>query len=184
MQDVKDWFKSQTAMTFRGKLECPPAKLVAELTRLLGGQQRLPRIFIVHGRDTGTLLEVKNFIQNKLQFGEPIILADQPSRGRTIIEKFEAYAHQIDLVFVILTPDDIGQLAKSKVQDSRARQNVIFELGYFMGSLGRKNGRVILLRKGAIEIPSDLHGVVYLDISQGVQSVAEDIRQEINAWLR
>jgi predicted nucleotide-binding protein len=53
-------------------------------------------------------------------------------------------------------------LASAATQVSRARQNVIFELGYFAGKLGR--GRACLLRKGDVEIPSDLYGVIYTDM--------------------
>lgn len=63
----------------------------------------------------------------------------------------------------------------------RARQNVIFELGYFVGKFGRKSGRVIMLHKGALEIPSNLQGVIYMDITNGVTLAGEDIRKELEA---
>jgi len=42
----------------------------------------------------------------------------------------------------------------------RARQNVILELGYFLGLL--KRHRVCALYKGNVELPSDYHGIVYV----------------------
>jgi predicted nucleotide-binding protein len=93
---------------------------------------------------------------------EAIILQGQPDQGLTIIEKFETYANQVGFAVVLLTPDDIGGAALAPAQASRARQNVIFELGYFVGKLGR--GRACLLRKGEVEIPSDLYGVIYSDM--------------------
>ena len=93
---------------------------------------------------------------------EAIILQEQPDQGLTIIEKFETYASQVGFAVVLLTPDDLGGTASAPAQVSRARQNVIFELGYFAGKLGR--GRACLMRKGAVEIPSDLHGVIYTDM--------------------
>ena len=66
---------------------------------------------------------------------------------------------------MLLTPDDLGGESTAEAQKSRARQNVIFELGYFVGSLGR--GRACLLRKGEVEIPSDLYGVVYTTMDSG-----------------
>jgi predicted nucleotide-binding protein len=71
---------------------------------------------------------------------------------------------------VLLTPDDLAKSAKSDTPDPRARQNVIFELGFFAGKLGR--GRVCLLRKGHVEIPSDLYGVIYteMDSADGWQT--------------
>jgi len=134
-------------------------------------------IFIVHGHDKTLLLELKNFIQNSLKLGEPIILHEQPNYGRSIYEKFEEYSENIDYVFVLLTPDD--KVINKKEILYRARQNVIFELGYFMGLLKDHKGRVILLYKGELELPSDIHGLIYIDISKGINSIGEIIRKEI-----
>lgn len=91
---------------------------------------------------------------------DPIIIAKKPSGGKTIIEMIE---HRGDVQFavILLTPDDKGGLNKdrSKLQP-RARQNVILELGYFMGRLGRE--KVIALYRGSVELPSDMHGVIYI----------------------
>jgi CheY-like chemotaxis protein len=65
------------------------------------------KTFIVHGYDNKAKLELKNYIQNTLHLGEPVILHEQPSRGRTIIEKFEQEAQDVNLVFILLTPDDV-----------------------------------------------------------------------------
>lgn len=83
-----------------------------------------PGAFIVHGRDEDTLMQVKNFIQNSLKWQEPVVLRDQPSAGKTIIEKFEEHASGVDCVFVLLTPDDIGKLAGTNDEKRRSRQNV------------------------------------------------------------
>ena len=92
---------------------------------------------------------------------ETIVLREQPDQGRVTIEKFEHYAGQVGFAVVLLTPDDIAGPSSGPASVMRARQNVIFELGYFAGKLGR--GRPCLLRKGNVEIPSDLYGVIYKD---------------------
>ncbi len=118
------------------------------------------KVFVVHGHDEGAREGVARFLE-KIGL-KAIILREQPNRGRTVIEKFVDYAREVGFAVVLLTPDDLGGTTATEVQLSRARQNVIFELGYFVGSLGR--GRACLLRKGAVEIPSDLWGVVYTDM--------------------
>jgi len=131
----------------------------------------LPRVFIVHGRDEKTKLAVKNYLQNTLKLPEPIILHEQPNLGRTVIKKFEHYSAQSYLAFVILTPDDkIVELSAENDEKRQARQNVILELGFFLGALGRSSGRIFLLHKGPIDLPSDLSGVIYIDISKGIDA--------------
>jgi predicted nucleotide-binding protein len=118
------------------------------------------KVFVVHGHDEATKQRVARFLEQlKLQ---AVILSEQPDQGRTIIEKFEVNARDVGFAVVLLTPDDFAGAAGEPPQSSRARQNVIFELGYFVGRLGR--GRACLLRKGEVEIPSDLYGVVYTDL--------------------
>jgi predicted nucleotide-binding protein len=120
----------------------------------------LSKVFVVHGHDGGAREAVARFLEQvELQ---AIILQEQPDQGLTIIEKFETYASQVGFAVVLLTPDDLGGPTTAPEQTSRARQNVIFELGYFAGKLGR--GRACLMRKGVVEIPSDLHGVIYTDM--------------------
>lgn len=114
-------------------------------------------VFIVHGHDEAPRLAVARFLE-KLAL-RPIILSDQPNRGRTIIEKFEAHS-DVGFAVVLLTPDDIGA-PKGGDCKPRARQNVILELGYFIGKLGRSH--VCALRSADIEIPSDILGVIWTD---------------------
>ncbi len=139
-------------------------------------------VFIVHGHDEVALLNLKNYIQNTLKLGEPTILREQAGLGRTIIEKFEHHAQGIEVVFVLLTPDDNATSPNdSNDEKRRARQNVIFEMGFFLGVLKRESGRILLLHKGPLEIPSDISGVEYIDISNGIESAGEKIRRELRA---
>ena len=117
-------------------------------------------VFVVHGRDEGVREKVARFL-DKLALN-PVVLHEQPNEGRTIIEKFEDYAH-VGFAVVLLTPDDEGGLRDGKGDfKSRARQNVIFEFGYFVGKLGRE--RVCALVKGDVERPSDYDGVLYIPL--------------------
>ena len=119
------------------------------------------KIFVVHGHDEHARESVARFLE-KLEL-EPIILHERPNEGRTIIEKFKRHAGDVGFVVVLLTPDDVGGPAEhGNDLKPRARQNVIFELGFFLGKLGRK--RVCPLVKGGVEIPSDYDGVVYIEM--------------------
>jgi predicted nucleotide-binding protein len=113
------------------------------------------KVFVVHGHDEGTREAVARFIQG-LGF-QPIILHERANEGRTVIEKVEAHGG-VGFAVVLLTPDDEG-CVKGGTPGPRARQNVVLELGYFVGRLGRN--RVCALKRGELEIPSDFGGVVY-----------------------
>ena len=139
-----------------------------------------PRAFIVHGHDEQALLELKNFIQNSLKWQEPVIHREQPSGGKTIIDKFEELSGTVDYAFVLMTPDDkVVQPSLPNDEKRRSRQNVIFELGFFYAKLRRKSARVIVLHKGGLELPSDIHGIVWIDITNGIAAAGEDIRREL-----
>jgi predicted nucleotide-binding protein len=114
-------------------------------------------VFVVHGHDKAITESAARFLE-KLDL-HPIILHEQPNMGRTIIEKFEAHS-DVGFAIVLLTPDDMGGLASGGELKPRARQNVILELGYFIGRLGRS--RVCALYVEGVEVPSDIHGVLYV----------------------
>ena len=161
-------------------------EFVEYVTRMLKEKTKQTQLkaFIVHGRDEVAKYELKNYLQNNLRIGEPIILHERPSLGRTILEKFEDEASDVDVVFVLLTPDDA--VYNSSTPDDikrRARQNVIFELGYFIAKLERKRGRVLLLYKGELELPSDIHGLAYIDVTASIESAGEKIRKELSGIL-
>ncbi|MFO7915036.1 MAG: nucleotide-binding protein [Candidatus Krumholzibacteriales bacterium] len=119
------------------------------------------RVFVVHGKDDAAKLSVARFLE-KLDL-DAIILHERPNKGRTIIEKFLEECAKVNYAIIILTPDDIGASIDSREEKkARARQNVIFELGYFIGKLGRE--KVCALYKENIELPSDYHGVLYIKI--------------------
>lgn len=115
------------------------------------------KVFIVHGHNE----IVKQSVARTLESVglTPIILAEQPDKGRTVIEKFEKEGNDVGFAVVLLTADDKGRKNKARTMQSRARQNVVFEMGYFMALLGRE--RVMLLLQPGVEEPSDLKGVVY-----------------------
>ena len=119
------------------------------------------KVFVVHGHDEAAKEATARFLE-KLDM-QPIILHEQANSGRTIIEKFEKYSEDVGFSVVLLTPDDLGTAQKDPEKlKSRARQNVVLELGYFLGKLSRN--RVCALHKGDVELPSDIQGVIYIEM--------------------
>lgn len=119
-------------------------------------------VFIVHGHDDLAINEVKVFLM-KLGFN-PIVLREKPNEGQTIIEKIEKYTN-VGFAIVLYTPCDEGKAKEASEYKSRARQNVVFEHGYLCAKLGRKY--VCALVKDDVEIPGDLGGVVYTQMTPG-----------------
>lgn len=141
------------------------------------------KVFVVHGHDSELKTDVERFLH---EIGlEPVILHRQVDEGATIIEKFEKHA-DVGYAFVLLTPDEIActvdQLnlpENERNLESRARPNVIFEFGYFVGRLGRS--RVCCLYKGEVAIPSDLGGLVYKKVGGVIDEQAYSIIRELKA---
>lgn len=133
------------------------------------------KVFIVHGRDNDAKQEVSRFIE---RLGlEAIILHEQASSGMTIIEKIEHYSNDADFALVLYTPCDLGRgNHESNIPPkNRARQNVVFEHGYFMAKLGREN--VCALVKGDIEAPNDISGVVYVNLDSSGAWKSEVVKE-------
>jgi predicted nucleotide-binding protein len=143
---------------------------------------RSNKIFVVHGHDHALKTEAENFL-NEIGL-EPIVLHKKPDEGQTIIEKFEKHS-DVGYAFILLTPDEIAYtIEQEELDDSkrkkekRARPNVIFEFGYFVGRLGRN--RVCCLYKG-VELPSDLSGLLYKKIDSTVAAQGYEIIKELKA---
>lgn len=149
-------------------------------------QKNSKSVFIVHGHD----IELKNDVEIFLREInlEPIVLHRELDEGLTIIEKFEKHSN-VNYAIVLLTPDDIGFNAAEVKKDEearnieyRARQNVIFEFGYFVGKLTRSN--VCCIYKENLRLPSDLDGLIYKKVDKSVQEVGMFLMKELkNAGL-
>jgi hypothetical protein len=132
-----------------------PATASAAMTVLV-----TKRVFVVHGHDDGAKETVARYLE---RLGlDAVILHEKPSESRTVIEKIEAFS-DVGFAVVLLTPDDVGAAkADADNLEPRARQNVVLELGYFLGKL--KRSRVCALYKPGVEIPSDYQGVLYIEL--------------------
>jgi hypothetical protein len=131
------------------------------------------RVFIVHGHDSAARDSLARFIA-RLEL-VPVILHEQAGRSRTIIEKLEDYS-DVEFALVLLTSDDVGTAKKDQGSvRPRARQNVILELGYFVGKLGRD--RVCALYENGVELPSDVLGVQFVELRSGWEmEVGKELR--------
>ncbi len=117
------------------------------------------KVFIVHGHDDELKAAAARLVS---QCGlDPIILHEQPNKGRTIIEKFSDFS-DVGFAIVLLSADD-----ELKDGSCRARQNVILELGYFLGKLGRTRVAVLYQNADGFDIPSDFAGVIYTEYDGG-----------------
>jgi len=157
-------------------------------------------VFIVHGRDDEQALLLQKYLKDKLKV-EAVMFDDLPDKGRTIIEQLINIQDNVGYAFVIVTPDDVGCSAKDIIEagmlvaglksvkgetvgkifemfHTRARQNVVFEFGLFIGALGRE--RVCcLLKKDTEERPSDIDGILYKPFNKSVSEIFHEIPEEL-----
>ena len=130
---------------------------------------KVNKVFISHGHNEAVKLKLRNFIKDRLRI-EPVILAEQPDLGLTVVEKLERYGNECDFALIVLTADD-----QTVSGGARARQNVTHELGFFHGILGRD--RVLLLKQSGVELFSNISGLIYKEFDRdNIESVFEAIR--------
>lgn len=182
------WNDTTTLRIYEG----PPSSQIPDFSKLLGllpheasgaitertddfihgppGGTVLPRdeeaagtaVFLVHGSDARRE-EVARFLEQLLPAeNRAVVLHEQPNRGQTLIEKFEANAADARFAVVLLTGDDEGKRKGQPNLEPRGRQNVVFELGFFFGKLGR--ARVAVLYESGVALPSDVDGLVYIEL--------------------
>ncbi|HBV87515.1 MAG TPA: hypothetical protein DEF42_12860 [Desulfosporosinus sp.] len=141
------------------------------------------KVFIVHGHDELLKTQLEIFVK---EIGlEPIVLHRQADEGLTVIEKFEKHS-DVGYAFILLTPDDVSysKSEENKADDQRnieyrARPNVIFEFGYFIGNLGRN--RVCCIYKEGVSLPTDVSGIIYKKIVSKVEEEAFSIIKDLKA---
>lgn len=135
------------------------------------------KVFIVHGHDDKSRLETCTLLKTEFQL-EPIVLQEQPNDSLdTIIAKFERLASDCGMAIILMTADDISD------KFTRSRQNVIFELGYFLGKLkSRDERKIIIIKNGDVEIPSDISGVLYLEFHKSVEELYLPLKKQLEHW--
>lgn len=143
------------------------------------------KVFIVHGRDSKALQEVIETI--KAEGFSPVLLEEEAKRGHSILQKFEELADEVIFAVILMTPDDLGKLNSNDESEKlrfRARQNVVFEAGYFFAWLGRDG--VAIVKKGNIELPSDIQEILYIDMdheSWGIHLIQEIKNADMQNFL-
>jgi hypothetical protein len=140
--------------------------------RLLG-VNRQPRLLIIHGHSVDRFILV-DWLRTKLGFTDLLVMQGEFGGGMSLPEKFEHIASEADGAIAIATPDDVGGIVDGKTQAPRARQNVWVEIGWIWGRLGR--GKVLILTKGSLELPSDLQGLEYYSYRDSPLETSESIR--------
>jgi len=141
------------------------------------------QVFLVHGHDEAAKANLEIFLT---EIGlEPIVLHRQADQGLTVIEKFEKYS-DVGYAFILLTPDEVAYLIsddrkpdKDRKKELRARANVIFEFGYFIGRLGRS--RTCCLYTGGVTLPSDISGMIYKKFDKSIEEIAYSIIKDLKA---
>lgn len=178
---IMNWWPTTGTLVFQGKqLE----RLKAGVEAALESSEFIPqpavpavsKIFLVHGHDREARDQLELIL---MRFGlQPFILQNAGSGSKTIIEALEKHIYE-EAAFgiVLLTPDDYGYPKDKGDPDRqpRARQNVILEMGMIMAALGR--GRMVILKKGALELPSDANGVLYIEFNDHVREIVPKLAQ-------
>lgn len=179
-EDVTDCFVTGPAGSENGSIDAFASATIVD------GARPNNKVFVVHGHDL-SLKDGLELLLRRVNL-QPVVLHREVDEGLTVIEKFEKHS-DVNYAVVLLTPDDIVQptsnqeLGKARSpQEYRARQNVVFELGFFVGKLGRS--RVACLYKSGVALPSDLQGLMYKKINDRIDEIEYALIREFrNAGL-
>lgn len=166
------WVKNNNGF---GSLYGPWHPYVLEEALRLSGITKPPRLLIIYGR-SGDEVQLKEWLKNELglPIGDVVIMGEEYGVGLTLPQKWENLASDVDAAIALATPDDVGGPKTEASADlkPRARQNVWLEVGWFWGRLGRD--KVMLLRKGQVDVPSDLQGLEYHSYREAPPGDAQD----------
>ncbi len=148
------------------------SKLEANVEEIL--RRKRANVFLSHGHNELLKLKLKDFLHGRLG-QSPIILAEQPSRGLTVVEKLDRVSEMCSFAVILMTKDD------EQVDGGlRARQNVIHEIGFFQGKYGRKN--VVLLAERGIELFTNISGIIRIEFEpEHFEECYEPLRKELES---
>ena len=93
----------------------------------------------------------------------PLVMCEEPSQGKKIVENFSRDYADVAFAVVLLSPDDFAY-AKNEAATKRKlrpQQDVVFELGFLLGKLGKGNVLVFFRECANFEIPTDFEGIKF-----------------------
>jgi predicted nucleotide-binding protein len=180
--EILCWWPRTGSVSIQGQLQ---EQFKTDLARALGAaeqfqlsQKEQRRIFIVHGSDSEALDQLQ-LVLYKLGL-QPLVQKDVDGKGMSLLEALMTNIRsESDFAIVMLTPDDYGYRKDQSETDRqpRARQDVILEAGMALARLGPD--KVALIKKGALELPSDLEGIIRLEYNAHVKEIAAKIAQRL-----
>ncbi len=181
--EILNWWPTTETLQIQGK---KPDNFRADLAQAIGSAASFKqsssgqsRIFVVHGADNDALAQLE-LVLFKLGV-QPLVQKDVDGKGKSLFTALmENIATESDFAIVLLTPDDYGYRNSEAETEKRprARQNAILEAGMALAKLGQD--RVAIIKKGALEIPSDLEGLIRIEYNNQVKEIAAKIAQRLN----
>lgn len=181
--EILNWWPGKGTLQFQGQNQ--DAFRAALMSALAGATPPTAvsaaansKIFVVHGHDRDARDQLELVL---MRLGlQPFILQNADGESKTIIEALEQNIYrEAAFGIVLLTPDDFGysKLAGETEKQPRARQNVILEMGMIMAALGRQ--KMVILKKGALELPSDAAGILYIEFNDHVREIVPKLSQRL-----
>ncbi len=126
------------------------------------------KVIIVGDMNSRNVLELNGLL---LEFSyEPIILSEQPSNSRTILEKLSEFS-DVGYAMVVIESE------RKRISLTRPNPNVMLELGYLIGLIGREH--VLCLVENDATLPTDLRGISYIVFKQSVREASDSILREL-----
>ncbi len=146
-------------------------------TKDTGMELRGNKIFFAYAiKRKDLVLELARHVEQQHDI-KAVLMEEEPHGGRTLIGKFEELASECGFGVFILTADGECTNPVGK-REKHARQNVILELGYFLGKLGRRKQIALLVEEG-VEIPTNVTALGRIQITGDLGQTKLELTKEL-----
>jgi len=179
-----EWFSTFGAGYFhKHELNTSMRPFMRTIEELMMGRKPPPGTLVVHGRADRLLAELRGYLSDELRWTDIRVLSEIPSARRSLVQKFSDEAREAELIFVLLSPEDVTFASADQQKSREGKADLVFELGYILGSSKRRSCKIVVLTTVGASLPVPVDDIAVIDVAAGLRSAARLLRLELLEWI-